>query len=88
MDIRIDGKSLLSEFLVNTRRNQIKLDLRECTIKELREALKDFPDDLKIDVYGSGNTGLVEGVELEIIKYENLDSVEIYLNIEAESGYH
>lgn len=65
-----------------------KLDLRECTIKELREALKDLPDDLKIDVYGLGNTGLVEGVELEIIKYENLDSVEIYLNIEAESGYH
>ena len=70
-----------------------KLDLNDdITIKQLKEFIKDLPDDLVIDVYNFGDSGIINGVNLEVIEYgdkkEDIPvTYDITLNIEAESGY-
>lgn len=70
-----------------------KLDLNnDITIKQLKEFIKNLPDDLAIDVYNYGDSGMINEVNLEIVEYgdkkENIPvTYDITLNIEAESGY-
>lgn len=57
------------------------------TVGALREFLKEIPDDVEIDICGTGNTGFVDGVEFELTTWK--DAVPyVALNIKAESGYH
>lgn len=70
-----------------------KLNLNDnITIKQLKEFIKDLPDNLIIDIYSSGDSGMIDGVNLEVIKYgdkkEDIPvTYDITLNIKAESGY-
>ncbi len=56
------------------------------TIKELKEFIKDLPDDLEIDVECTGSTGFVENVELEKTMFDNGEAM-FTVKIGAESGY-
>lgn len=59
-----------------------------CTLKKL---ISDIPDDCTIDVWDIGDTGFVDGCELEIVTYEHpYDHLgtDISINIKAESGFH
>jgi hypothetical protein len=56
------------------------------TIKELKEFIKDIPDDKEINIENVGDTGFIDDTELELIVYES-GEIDINLNIKAESGY-
>ena len=60
---------------------------RFTTIKELKEFIKDLPDDLEIDVECTGSTGFVENVELKKTIFDNKEAI-FSVNIKAESGFH
>ena len=67
--------------------NEIKTDLNGISVGVLKKLIRDIPDDCTIDVWDIGDTGFVDGCELEIIIYEHLRP-DININIKAESGFH
>lgn len=59
----------------------IKRNLNYITVGELKELIKDFDDSTEIAVWD--NLGLVDKIEIEINKYENIENT-IDINIEGE----
>ena len=59
----------------------IKRNLNYITVGELKELIKDFDDSTEIGVWDS--LGLVDKIEIEINKYENIENT-IDINIEGE----
>lgn len=66
---------------------EIKTNLNGISVGVLKKLISDIPDDTTIDVWNIGDTGFVDGCELEIITYEHLKT-DININIKAESGFH
>ena len=60
---------------------------RITTVKALKEFIKELPDDLEIDIYNPGSTGVVDECELEKYVFENGEAL-FYINIKAESGFY
>lgn len=58
------------------------INLTSCTIGELREALKDLPDDTCVNVCNTGSTGRVMGLTLDVKTTRK--TAEICFNVEAE----
>ena len=67
--------------------SEIKSNLNGISVGMLKKLISDIPDECKIMVCDSGDTGYVDGCELEIITYENLNP-DININIKAESGFY
>ena len=67
--------------------SKIKASLNGMSVGTLKKLISDIPDDCTIDVWDIGDTGFVDGCELEIITYEHLGP-DISINIKAESGFH
>lgn len=57
------------------------------TVGKLRELLKDVPDEAELSLDNSGDTGYINGAEMELVTYDN-DQVDVYINVKAESGYY
>ena len=66
---------------------EFRTNLNGLTVGTLKKIISDIPDDCEITVWDSGETGFIDGTELEIITYEHLET-EININIKAESGYY
>lgn len=66
---------------------ELKTNLNGLTVGMLKKIISDIPDDCEITVRDIGETGFIDGTELEIITYEHLET-EININIKAESGYY
>lgn len=67
--------------------SEIKIRLNGISVGVLKKLISDIPDECEIMVWDLGDTGYVDGCELEIITYENLEP-DININIKAESGFH
>ena len=67
--------------------SEIKIRLNGISVGVLKKLISDIPDECEIMVCDLGETGYVDGCELEIITYENLEP-DININIKAESGFH
>lgn len=67
--------------------SEIKTNLNGISVGVLKKLISDIPDDCTIDVWDIGDTGFVDGCELEIITYEHLKT-DININVKAESGYY
>lgn len=67
--------------------SEIKTNLNGISVGVLKKLISDIPDDCTIDIWDIGDTGFVDGCELEIITYEHLRP-DININIKAESGFH
>ena len=67
--------------------SEIKTNLNGISVGVLKKLISDIPDDCTIDVWNIGDTGFVDGCELEIITYEYLRP-DININIKAESEFH
>lgn len=58
------------------------------TVGALKEILKNLPDDVEIDSYGTGSTGYIDGpLELEVSIWEH-SKPDICINVKAESSFH
>ena len=57
------------------------------TVGALREALKNLPDDTEITVYNTGDTGMINGFNLEVNTWEESEP-DVYINIKAESAFY
>ena len=66
---------------------EFKTNLNGLTVGMLKKIISDIPDDCEITVWDIGETGFIDGTELEIITYENLKT-DININVKAESGYY
>lgn len=62
------------------------LDLNNCTIGQLKEFIKNIPDDVNINIESCGTTGFVEKYNIELQEYEAEVNPDVYFNIYAESG--
>lgn len=67
--------------------SEIKISLNGISVGVLKKLIGDIPNDCTIDVWDIGDTGCVDGCELEIITYEHLRP-DININIKAESGFY
>ncbi len=67
--------------------SEIKIRLNRISVGVLKKLISDIPDECEIMVWDLGDTGYVDGCELEIITYENLEP-DININIKAESRFH
>lgn len=67
--------------------SEIKISLNGISVGVLKKLIGDIPDECEIMVWDLGDTGYVDGCELEIITYENLKP-DININIKAESGFY
>ena len=65
----------------------IKLDLKTCTVGELKKVLANVPDNTIFDICSVGSTGFVDGIEIEINTYESFPT-DVAINVGAESGYY
>lgn len=61
--------------------------LNGLTVRELKELLKEIPDDTEITVWNVGNTGCLEGCDIEVIRYDTIPP-EVNICVGAESGFH
>lgn len=59
----------------------MKKKLNGMTIGELKELIKDVDDSVEIDVWD--NLGLVESLDLEIIRWESTNDTTVEINIEG-----
>lgn len=66
---------------------EFRINLNGLNVGMLKKIISDIPDDCEITVWDSGETGYVDGTELEIITYEYLKT-DISINVKAESGYY
>ena len=66
---------------------EFKINLDGLNVGKLKKIISDIPDDCEIAVWDDGDTGFVDGIELEIVTYESLEP-DININVKAESGYH
>ena len=66
---------------------EFKINLNGLNIGKLKQIISDIPDDCEITVWDDGDTGFVDGIELEIVTYESLEP-DISINVKAESGHH
>jgi len=55
------------------------INLGNCTVKELKEALKNTNDDVIINICNTGTTGIIKDVNMDISKKS------ICINIEADA---
>lgn len=68
---------------------EFRTNLNRLTVGMLKKIISDIPDDCEITVWNAGETGFVDGIELEILTYEHLPvKPDISINVKAESGYY
>lgn len=66
---------------------EFRVNLNGLTVGMLKKIISDIPDDCEINVCDVGETGFVDGTELEIVTYEYLKT-DVSINVKAESGYY